>query len=227
VLRFALAGDPATVAAARRLHGRVYLAEGYVDTLVGGMVDDPYVTSARYFVATAPGGEVVGVCRQIVGLGRALPTLTRFALDAPHRRWADAVDPGEVVEVSALAVDRGRVASARQVAAGLYRQMWQRALVTGEHRYWVANVSERLLSVFNDTFGFGFEAMGPPQTYMGPPTVPCRLELVGLSARVARTHPHVLAWFCEGMPAVPAVGLTIPAQATAPAEGRPALAPTG
>lgn len=214
------------MAAARRLHGRVYLAEGYVGALVDGMVDDPYVVSARYFVATAPGGDVVGVCRQIVGLGAALPTLDRFSLDPAYRRWADAVDPREVVEVSALAVDR-EVASTRQVSAGLYRQMWQRALVTGEHRYWVANVSEHLLAVFNDSFGFGFETMGPPQAYMGPPTVPCRLELTGLAARVTRTHPHVVAWFCEGMPSVATVDLTVPAPAAAPDGGRQALAPAG
>ncbi|MFL6137052.1 MAG: N-acyl amino acid synthase FeeM domain-containing protein [Frankiaceae bacterium] len=219
-LWFGLADDPALVAAARRLQGRVYLDRGFVGELRDGMVDDPYVPHARYFVAAAPGGQVVGVCRQILGPLVELPTLTRFRLHPPYRAWADAVNAGDVVELSALAVDRSLVAaSGRMVSAGLYRQMWQRAFTRHEHRYWVANVSPRLLDVLNGAFGFGFEPMGDAQPYVGPPTVPCRLELDTLPARLLRTHPDVAAWFLDGMPQ-PAVidltaGLAVPAQVAA------------
>src|SRR4051794_14135147 len=75
-LWFGLADDPALIAAARRLQGRVYLERGFVVQLDDGMVDDPYVPHARYFVAVAPDGRVVGVCRQILGRQVALPTLS-------------------------------------------------------------------------------------------------------------------------------------------------------
>ena len=208
-LRYALADDPETVEEARRLQGRVYRERGFVTWLNDGMVDDPYVPHARYFVATMPDGRVVGVCRQILGALVGLPTLTRFALDARYRAWADGVGPDEVVELSALAVDRSLGAnSGRMVSAGLYRQMWQRAFTTREHRYWVANVSPRLLEVLNGAFGFGFEPMGEAQPYVGPPTVPCRLELETLPARMLRNHPGVSAWFLQGLPEPVVIDLT-------------------
>jgi hypothetical protein len=210
---FGLADDPEVIAAARRLQGRVYAERGFVTQLNDGMVDDPYVAHARYFVATAPDGRVVGVCRQILGPLVGLPTLTRFRLDPPYRAWADGVDPADVVELSALAVDRSLAGgSGRLVSAGLYRQMWQRAFTRREHRYWVANVSPRLLDVLNGVFGFGFEPMGAAQPYVGPPTVPCRLELETLPARMLRNHPGVSAWFLTGLPEPAIIDLTVPAQ---------------
>jgi hypothetical protein len=217
LLSFGLATEPDVVAAARRLQGRVYLAKGYVDTLRDGVVDDPYADWSRYYVATQPDGTVVGVCREILGTYGELPTLTRFPLDPEFHRWAEHLDPADVVEVSALAVDKTGVVSSREVSAGLYRAVWQYAVTTGHHRYWVANMSEHLLRTLNGAFGLGFEPIGPPAPYLGPPTLPCRLELATLPARVVRAHPAIAQWFCEGLPRPLVIDLTVPAQ-PAPSE---------
>lgn len=190
----------AEVDQARRLHGRVYLACGYVERLEDGKVEDAYVQHSEYFVAVQS-GQVLGVCRQILPTGPDLPCLRYFDIEPAKRRDLLRMCQAEdVVEVSALAVERTPQFPRGMLAANLYRSMWQHAMRLGARRYWLAAVDDALLSTLRDVFAFPFRPLGPSRQYMGGVCTPCLMDSEEAAGYMIPRNPAGAKWFFEGLP---------------------------
>lgn len=193
--------DEALILEARRLHGERYLEAGFVDELSSdGTIRDRWVSISTYFGAIAADGSVVGVARLIPHTWLGLPALESFRLTASGAATVKQIPESRLVEVSALAVARGQsVSSSSRVAKALYRGMYQHSVVTAGHTHWCAALDVRVKSHLMNTYNFLFEDIGEVGDYLGSPTAPVVLDLLGQARHFAVTAPERNEFFLSGL----------------------------
>ena len=101
--------SPAEVLGARRLHARCYVDEGYVraDSLVNGLIEDPWVPFSEYVVAIdTEEDEIVGTARIIKPSVRGFPAFEFFPMLQSAEPIFQSLDPNRCSEISALATPR-------------------------------------------------------------------------------------------------------------------------
>lgn len=170
---------PVELHEARLLHADRYIKAGYVDHLSPrGTIDDEWVVSSTYFGARDRSGVIVGVCRLIPHTPAVpMPVLRAFQLDPSARRWLSSFGPGELSEVSALAVAGGcGMSRGVRVIDALFGAMTCHAVETGA-AHWVAAIDRRVHRHLTRLHGFRLEPLGPERHYLGSATVPVRIDL--------------------------------------------------
>lgn len=212
---------------ARRLQGRRYLQEGYVDHLsADGTIDDRYVERSDYFVAIDPETDaMVGTCRMITSDTHSFPVLDHMRLDDEWFETLQRLRSSDLAEVSALATERGRT-DHFLVSGALCRAVIHNALIETPRKYLLCVVDHRLLRVLNRVFRLGLVAVGPLQQYMGE-TLPAVLSLEHLVPRLRSRDDAAARFFLDGLDDVVAasdplapevIDLREPAEAQAPSD---------
>jgi GNAT superfamily N-acetyltransferase len=148
---------------------------------------DPWRPLSRFAVVVSDTGGLCGAVRVLVGAYQDLPA-GRFDRD---RAWPD--DP--VLEYASLAVDP--TVRSTGVAEALYRQVWQDAVRAGA-RGMVCIGEDWLFKILNDTYGFGFEPLGPSRWYMGGECMPMGVDIGELAVRLEE-QPSFFSWVSTGL----------------------------
>lgn len=177
-------GKPSSaVAECRRLVARRYREVGFIteEELVDSFVSpvlDPYVDRSEYFWKKDDRGEVIATFRMIHANYLAgeldLPIDKEFELFSSQRQVlheAFAADPESVVEISALAKEKG---VGHEATLDMYKGVWQHAK---RLKLSVCAISAdgRLCTILEDLFGDAVEQAGAPAEMMGSMTIPLLL----------------------------------------------------
>jgi|BarGraNGADG00212_1021973.scaffolds.fasta_scaffold14193_1 hypothetical protein len=197
-ITFRRAATAQEVLAGRRVQTRAYAAAGYTDTCEDGLIMDEWVPASTYFVAVSR-SSVVGVSRTIrTEHPASLPVLRHLEVEADWRRRLEPLPGTQVVEVSALAVDKDVCKESRAISAGLYRCMYQDSLSDTEQRWWLAIADVRLYRTLTSVFSLNLQPMGEAQIYKGSDCLPCALDLHEATLQRHVFAPDVIAWFKDG-----------------------------
>lgn len=192
--------DQAEILAARRLHGRRYLEVGFVDQLdPGGVIDDHYVEVSDYFGAFDESGAILGVFRMIPADRAALPILRDFELDDAGRRLFESIDPSEVAEMSALAVERAGCTQSGDVARALYRAFFQYSLVEAGYTHVAAALDARVAKANARRYGSTFVPIGRSRFYMGSKTIPMVFDVLSQLRHYVDGKSNDSEYFLEGL----------------------------
>jgi hypothetical protein len=170
----------------RTFHHDAFLNIGYIENAYpSGMIEDVFVDlSTYYYCINDITGAIVGVIRQINGSHLRVPTLCDFEIYPEIASQISKIMWPRIVEIGSLAVNR----SARGVAEGLYRQIWQRSM-SALHTHWIASIDNHLLLAFRKSRGFLWQDIGNTKVYMGSKTTPVIANLNEQSLSMKKLAP--------------------------------------
>lgn len=170
---------------------------GYVDHLEpDGTIHDEWVDSAIYFGARLKTSEIIGVSRLIPNVEELeLPVTRAFELHNEWGLWLDALIPGSVSEISALAVGHGfgKLAGIRVVDA-LIGAMSSYAIVH-DQPFLVAAIDRRVFRHLQRLHCLNLEVIGPERHYLGSTTVPVRIDVLAEVRKYEATNPKKIEHF--------------------------------
>jgi hypothetical protein len=186
------ARSAAEIAAARELHTRTYVEEGYVLDTGLQPFDDGWM-DRREWLVVADGADVVATT-SLIAPSHTLPTLEAFGIDPlADARIGPAWRDRRVVEVSTLARDR-QVGPGVLVRALLYRVLWMSAARRGDHDVWLMSMPVHRLDSLARLFPVPFELLGTTEQYYRHAGVACVLDLRLARAAVQQRAAPLLAW---------------------------------
>jgi len=173
----------AYLAAAKKLHAKVYLDRGFVskNDVVDGLLtyrSDPHQEHSRYFVVIDPKkARIIATARQIElreGHGHnSFAIVNQAELYKRARRILKKHDPAKSIEISGLAKERGVSKIAPLL---LYRAMWHHSL-RKKHALWLLACDLRLFIRLKLLFGKSISKIGRVTPYYGGDIVPAMLDV--------------------------------------------------
>jgi hypothetical protein len=196
---YEILSEPSELRDGLRLQARRYLQMGYIEsTPPCGYMTDAWTDIATHFGARADDGHLIGIARLIPyteDLG--LPSLDDFDLSPAGLDWIQDVDPSQVSEISALAVEP-REDIDMSISRGLYRAMGQYTVANGA-RYWSAALAVRVGRLLCRVLDVRFSALGDPVFYRGAMTEPVIIDLINQVSVWRRCQPALADYFLEGI----------------------------
>jgi GNAT superfamily N-acetyltransferase len=188
-----IVADSPLADAGRDLEYDIFVAETYVPESPDRRIADyrDYEARSIFHVVTAPGDEVIGVVRSVLGTYDTLP-VGRYVPE----RWGEF--PSEAVcEYATLAI---RPDMRQQgIAEELYRSVFALAWRSGVSGL-VALVDPWLHDLLNDYYGCQFHQIGPETDYFRGFTVrPIGVSLTTLETVMPQRVPEFWSWLAEGI----------------------------
>lgn len=188
-----IVADSPLADAGRDLEYDVFVAEGYYPPSSDRRIADyqGYESRSIFHVVTAPGDEVVGVVRSVLGTYETLPV----GHYVPNH-WGDF--PSEAVcEYASLAIQPDM--RQQGVAEELYRSVFALAWRSGVSGL-VALVDPWLHDLLNDYYGCDFHQIGPEtDCFSGFVVRPIGVALTTLETVMPQRVPEFWAWLAEGI----------------------------
>lgn len=209
------------ITAARQLHGRRYLEEGYVSALSEvGTIDDVFVDHSAYFGAFAD-GELVGAYRLIRKSSYGFPMTRNMRLDPTWAHLFEQIDDARCAEVSALVTARRGLASSA-IAVSMYRHMFQIAIGELGLAYFFTIIDRGLHRLLTRTFSVAVDRVGPDQNYLGN-TFPAVVYLPAWIERIERADTSLRDYFLAGLSLEQLESTVIDIRETTPTIAEPAV----
>ena len=159
----------------------------------------PWRERSKLHVITEADGQVIGVCRTIVGTYDELP-VSQFRPTVP-------VPDGPLCEIGSLAVrptQRGL-----GVANELHRIAFQMGIREGVQGF-AFLIDQWMFEFFESHYGLPVRALAPAREFMGGEVVPTAMWMPEMMHQLVRTRPNVYKWSVEGFEPQVYVDLDLP-----------------